>query len=69
MTGNALSDVQAIFHASTDRAVCVRADEASDADIWLPLSQIEIVSLTGMARGEVVTITGPEWLLVREGLV
>ena len=69
MTGNALSDVQAIFHASTDRAVCVRADEASDADIWLPLSQIEIAAPEGLARGEVVTITGPEWLLVWEELV
>ena len=63
-----VSDVETIYQARTDRAVCVRADEGSEADVWLPLSEVEIDAPSGLFRGAVVTITAPQWLLEDKGL-
>lgn len=59
-------DVSVIYQTSTDLAVCVRETEDGE-DIWLPLSQIETAG--DEERGEIVTITGPEWLFEDKGLI
>jgi hypothetical protein len=59
-------DVDVIFQTVTARAVCVREAEDSP-DVWLPLSQVEIDG--DERRGEVVTLTGPEWLIEDKGLI
>ena len=61
-----LHDVEVIYQAATERAVCVRADEDGE-DVWLPLSQCEVSGAT--RRGGVVTLTASERLLTEKGLV
>lgn len=70
MTRSNLIDIQVIYQTRTDRAVCVRETEGSP-DVWLPWSEVEIYR-DGKAdpfRGEVVTLTGSEWLLIEKGLI
>lgn len=67
MTRSDLADLQVIYQTSTERAVCVRETEDSP-DVWLPLSEVEIEPLSPR-RWDVVTLTGPEWLMVRKGLL
>lgn len=65
MTRSDLADVQVIYQTSTERAVCVRETE-DGPDVWLPLSEVEIEPLSPRRR-DVVTLTGPEWLLTEKG--
>ena len=70
MTRSDLADLSVIYQTRTERAVCIR--ETEDAlDIWLPWSEVEIYredKATPM-RGDVVTLTGPEWLMQEKGLI
>ena len=70
MTRSNLIDLQVIYQTSTERAVCVRETE-DGPDVWLPLSEVEVYrdDEARPARGDVVTLTGPEWLMVRKGLL
>ena len=62
-----LAEVEAIYQTATDRAVCVHRDEKDREDIWLPLAAID---LTGsFRRGQVVTISASERLLIDKGLL
>ena len=70
-----LLTVAAIYQTRTDRAVCVREVE-DGPDIWLPRSETTIEDGLGTlfagtppARGEPVTVTAPEWLLIEKGLL
>ena len=70
MTRSDLADIQVIYQTRTERAVCIRETEDSP-DVWLPWSEVEVYrddEATPM-RGDVVTLTGPEWLMVRKGLL
>lgn len=58
--------VEVVFLHMTDRAVLVAEDE-DDEGVWLPLSQVEM-DPEDPERGEVVEITGPQWLLEDRGL-
>lgn len=59
-------DVDCIFQCQTQKAYCVRMNESSQKDIWLPKS---MVSLTGnQKRGSVVGIHGPEEFLTEKGM-
>lgn len=64
----AVEEVEAIYQTQTAEAICVRADESSREDIWLPKSFARIEG-PRPERGEVVTIAAPGWLLTREGLL
>lgn len=64
-----VADVDVIFQHQTERAICVRVDEDSKDDIWLPLSQVETAAHKGLVRGMLVTITAPQRLLEEKGLV
>ena len=70
MTRSDLADLSVIYQTSTERAVCVRETEDSP-DVWLPLSEVEFYrdDEARPFRGDVVTLTGPEWLMVRKGLL
>ena len=67
MTRSDLADIQVIYQTCTERAVCVRETE-DGPDVWMPLSEVEIEPLSPR-RCDVVTLTGPEWLLTEKGLV
>lgn len=70
-----LHTVAAIYQTRTERAVCVRQVE-DGPDIWLPRSEATIADGIGSmfagippARGEVVAVTAPEWLLTEKGML
>lgn len=67
MSKTGIIEVEAIFQASTERAVCVKADEKSKEDVWFPLSQVEVHGAS--VRGKVVTLVGPERLFNEKGLI
>lgn len=63
-------DIQVIYQHATDRAVCVRSDEKSTKDVWLPLSLIELDFMgKPRVRGMVVEVTGPESLFEEKELI
>lgn len=70
MNRSDLADVQVIYQTSTERAVCVREDE-DGPDIWFPFADVEVYREDELppSRGDVVTLTGPEWLMVRKGML
>lgn len=62
---DALTYIDVEILASTERAVRVHTGKKSGA-VWLPLAQIE---LTPTATPGVHSLTLPEWLATREGLI
>ena len=67
----ARAEIAALYQRETTVAVCVREVE-DGPDIWLPASQVEIEpenEAIPLARGSVVTVTAPEWLLMDRGLI
>ena len=70
MTRSPLIDLTVIYQTRTERAVCIRETE-DGPDVWLPLSEVEVYrdDEARPARGDVVTLTGPEWLLQGKGLL
>ena len=70
MTRSALIDLTVIYQTSTERAVCIRETE-DGPDVWLPWSEVEVYrdDEARPARGDVVTLTGPEWLMMDKGLL
>lgn len=56
-------DVELFLKDETEKAVRVALDEAADP-VWLPRSLIEI-----SGEGRIVTVTMPQWLAEKEGLV
>lgn len=70
MTRSTLIDLTVIYQTATERAVCIR--ETDDGpDVWLPFVEVEVYrddEATPM-RGDVVTLTGPEWLMQEKGLI
>ena len=59
-----LVDVHMMLKAETEKAVLVY-DDTPDRAIWLPKSQIEIERKGAL----LVTVTMPEWLAHKHGLV
>lgn len=65
-----LVDIDVIFQTQTELAVCVRTDEKSKKDIWLPKSACEFEgSVKPARRGDVVELTASEKLLTEKGLI
>lgn len=62
-------DVEVIFQCQTKNAICVRVDEDSKENIWLPRSQVKTAAYQGLVRGMLVTINAPQGLLEEKGLV
>ncbi len=62
-----LIDIDVIYQHETERAVCVREDETSKDDVWLPKSQCEIDG--DRRRGGTITLTAPERTLLDKGLI
>lgn len=67
MTRADLRDVLVCYQTRTRLAVCVRVDEESDEDVWIPLSRCEI-DPPDPERGDAVTLTAPEGVLAEKGL-
>lgn len=61
-----LIDLEVDITATTEKAVCVDAPEAS-RPVWLPRSQIEIDTNAADELGA-ATITVPRWLAEERGL-
>lgn len=65
-----LRDVEAIYQVATQKALCVRVDETSKDDIWIPLSLCEFEAKEGLPRrGKIVVVTASETLLIEKGLL
>lgn len=62
-----LQDIDVIYQTETEKAFCVRADEASKKDVWVPKSQCEVEG--NRIRGGKVTLTASEQTLIDKGLV
>lgn len=60
--------LEVIFQTITKNGgLCVKAEEGGK-DIWLPASMVDIYP-PNPAHGAVVTLTGPEKLLIEKGLL
>jgi len=57
-------DIDVDLHHETDRAILVSESGDKEDAVWLPKSQIEIVSESGY-----LSITLPEWLALEKGLI
>lgn len=65
-----LQDIEVIFQTQTDKAVCVRTDEASKVDVWIAKSQCVFDGANvPPRRGDVVILTAPQPVLEEKGLV
>lgn len=60
-------EVEVIYQTKTDKAFCVRKDEEDDEDVWVPRS-LGTIQPPSPKRGDVVTLTAPQWLLEDKGL-
>lgn len=65
-----LEDVDVVFQYQTEKAVCVRSDEFSQMDIWIPKSLCEIQGPNHTPRrGDIVTLTAGVRTLTEKGLI
>ena len=60
--------VTVVYQTETDMAVCVTEEEGGK-DVWLPKALINWDRDIDYDRGDVLEITAPEWLLIRENLL
>lgn len=58
-------DLDMHMHHMTDRAVRVSSTGKDEDAVWLPLSQVEVLTQPG---SRVVTVTIPTWLVDKHGL-
>ena len=63
-----LETISMTYHLSTAKAALLSNDGLKKNAIWLPLSQIEM-DPSDPKPDDVVEITGPEWLLQKNGLI
>ncbi|HMR51223.1 MAG TPA: hypothetical protein PKA33_01535 [Amaricoccus sp.] len=76
MTGAARLEVEVIYQTTRGRQHCIRETE-DGRDIWIPVSETEITRRRAPrlfdtslpARGEIITVAAPEWLLMEKGLI
>lgn len=61
-----MTEVEMQIHRQTDRAIHASNTGDEEDAVWLPLSLVEVTPKTGHAS---VTVTMPEWLAKREGLI
>ena len=62
-----LETISLTYHSCTAKAVLLSQDGLKKNAVWLPLSQIS-VEPADPAPDDVVEVTGPEWLLQKNGL-
>ena len=62
-----LETISMTYHSCTAKAVLL-SDGLKKNAVWLPLSQIEM-DPSDPKPNDVVEITGPEWLLQKNGLI
>ena len=68
MAHNELIDVEDLtFVRSTDAAILV--EDPDGDEVWLPKSQIEWPEEALAERGDTITVTMPEWLAEKKGLI
>lgn len=60
-----LCELELQIHQTTPRAVLVSNDGDVEKAVWLPLSQVEIVT----KRNGIADVTVPEWLARERGLI
>jgi hypothetical protein len=60
-----LVDIEVQIHHDTGSAVRVSLDGNDKKSVWLPLSLIEVEH----GKRGIATVTLPEWLAQREGLI
>ena len=59
-----LIDIEVGLHAETEKAIAVSDTGDSKDVVWLPKSQIEFVK-----NKSTITVTLPEWLANKKGLI
>jgi len=69
MSRSDLVDLEMIVHAKTAKAVLASDDGEKDNAIWLPLSLVEVEFTRDGIATKQATITMPEWLAKKEGLI
>ena len=62
-----VADYSLIYTAETEKALGVRQTEDEEDLIWLPKSQIEFDGKE-YRRGQVITVTIPDWLAEKHNL-
>jgi hypothetical protein len=69
MTRNNLIDIECTLHADPSGALAILVSDDGDEDnaVWLPRSQIEYDR--NACRGEIITVTMPEWLATDKGII
>ena len=63
-----LETIALTYHAALAKAVLLSQDGLKKNAVWLPLSQIEM-DPSNPKPDDVVEVTGPEWLLQKNGLI
>ena len=63
-----LETISMTYHSCTAKAVLLSQDGLKKNAVWLPLSQIEM-DPSNPKPDDVVEVTGPEWLLQKNGLI
>lgn len=61
-----MTEVDMHIHRQTDRAIHASNTGDDEDAVWLPLSLIEVTPKAGCTS---VTVSLPEWLAKREGLI
>jgi hypothetical protein len=61
-------EIEVCFLHQTENAILVNDDGNLKDGVWLPKSQIGWEA-DEYARGEMITVTAPEWLLKAKGLL
>lgn len=60
-------DIEVTYETRTDMAICFRPEELVEV-MWVPRSLAEM-DPPNASRGDIVTITVPEWWATQEGLI
>ena len=63
-----LETIAMTYHHTTVKAVLLSNDGLKKNAVWLPLSQIKMDPYDP-SPDDIVQVTGPEWLLQKNGLI
>lgn len=59
--------IEVTLHEETAMAILISDDGEEDTAVWIPKSQIDYNDRA--AKGDIITITLPEWLAMGKGLI
>lgn len=67
MSSNETIDIDVVIHAETALAILVSDNDLEDSAVWLPKSQVDYDERA--KKGDIITVTLPEWLAIDKGLI